>query len=185
MSWFQARPTLSLRLIEKVAVAKAAPIIDVGGGASRLADALLEDGYTDLTVLDISDNALARAKARLGSKAEKIGWIAADVTEWRPERHWHIWHDRAVFHFLITEEAQTAYLEALKQATVSGSSAIIATFALTGPEKCSGLPVKRYSARALADRLGEEFVLYDSAEERHQTPFGTTQDFTYAAFRRR
>lgn len=185
VSWFQARPALSLRLIGEAAAVKAAPIIDVGGGASRLADALLDEGYSDLTVLDISEQALARAKARLGSRAERIGWIAADVTDWRPQRHWQVWHDRAVFHFLITEEAQAAYLEALMQATVPGSSVIIASFALTGPEKCSGLPVRRYSAETLAERLGEDFALYDRAEERHATPFGTSQDFIYAALRRR
>ena len=185
VSWFQERPALSLRLIGEAARLKAAPVIDVGGGASRLADALLEEGYSDLTVLDISEQALAGAKLRLGPKAERIGWIVADVTDWRPQRHWQVWHDRAVFHFLITEEAQAAYLEALMQATVPGSSAIIATFALTGPEKCSGLPVRRYSAETLAERLGEDFALYDWAEERHSTPFGTSQDFTYAAFRRR
>jgi Methyltransferase domain len=185
VSWFQARPALSLRLIGEAAAVKAAPAIDVGGGASRLADALLDEDYSDITVLDISEQALARAKSRLGSRAERIGWIVADVTDWRPERHWQVWHDRAVFHFLTTVDAQDSYLSALTQATVPGSSVIIATFALTGPEKCSGLPVRRYSAETLAERLGGGFALYDSAQERHPTPFGTSQDFTYAAFRRR
>ncbi len=185
VSWFQEQPALSVRLIGEAAAAKAAPIIDVGGGTSRLADALLDEGYCDLTVRDISEQALARTKARLGPRSERIGWIVADVTDWRPQRHWQVWHDRAVFHFLITEEAQEAYLEALMQATVPGSSVIIAAFALTGPERCSGLPVKRYSAETLAERLGEDFALYDRAAERHPTPFGTSQDFIYAAFRRR
>src|SRR5579872_1734469 len=185
VSWFQAEPALSLHLIRDAAPRSDTAIIDIGGGASRIADRLVADGYSDLTVLDISPVALSRTKARLGSRADGVNWIVADITAWHPHRTWDVWHDRAVFHFLIQTEAQDAYLRALAEATREGSAIIIATFALTGPERCSGLPVHRYSVETLAARLGSGFNLYDTATERHDTPFGTVQDFVYAAFRRR
>jgi hypothetical protein len=184
VSWFQVRPERSLDLITAAAPDHAMPIIDIGGGASRLADALLALGYSDITVLDIAATGLSRTKARLGAQADKLSWIVADVTQWQPPRRWQVWHDRAVFHFLTAPEAQDAYIDALKRGTVAGSSVIIATFALNGPERCSGLPVQRYSAATLATRLGAAFALYAEGEESHATPFGTTQQFQYAAFRR-
>lgn len=185
VSWFQVKPERSLDLITAAARDRAAPIIDIGGGASRLADMLLELGYRDITVLDIAETGLSRTKARLGAQADKLAWVVADVTQWQPQRTWQVWHDRAVFHFLTEPEAQDAYIAALKHGTAAGSSVIIATFALTGPERCSGLPVQRYSAATLATRLGSDFALYAEAEESHATPFGTRQQFQYAAFRRR
>lgn len=185
VSWFQVRPQRSLELITAAAPDHAAPLIDIGGGASRLADTLLELGYSDITVLDIAETGLSRTKARLGALADKLSWIVADITQWRPQCTWQVWHDRAVFHFLTEPAAQDAYVAALKRGTAPGSTAIIATFALNGPERCSGLPVQRYSAASLASRLGVEFVLYAESEESHATPFGTTQQFQYAAFRRR
>jgi len=184
VSWYQPRPQRSLDLIEAAAPDRAASVIDVGGGASLLADALLADGYSDLTVLDISDVALARAKARLGPDAGKLSWIVADITEWTPPRTWDVWHDRAVFHFLTDTANQDAYIAALRRGTHLGSAVILSTFALSGPERCSGLPVQRYSPETLAARLGSDFTMYDQAGETHATPFGTTQNFTYAAFRR-
>lgn len=183
VSWHQPSPDRSLALIKSAAPSSAA-VIDVGGGASRLTDALLAEGYTDLTVLDISQVALERTKARLGDPARNVTWIVADVTQWRPMRRWDVWHDRAVFHFLIDPAAQDAYIAALTRATVPGSAVIMATFALEGPERCSGLPVQRYSPASLAARLGSDFHLYDDGAENHPTPFGTIQAFTYAAFRR-
>jgi SAM-dependent methyltransferase len=183
VSWYQPRPEQSLALI-MAAEPPTASVIDVGGGASRLADSLLADGYRDVTVLDISAVALERSKARLGILAGKITWIAADITHWKPARTWNVWHDRAVFHFLTNAAAQDAYIEALKQGTVPGSAVIMATFALAGPERCSGLPVQRYSPASLAARLGTDFRLYAEREEMHPTPFGTQQAFTYAALRR-
>lgn len=184
VSWFQVKPIRSLDLITAAAPDRAASIIDIGGGASRLADLLLAAGYRDLTVLDIADTGLAKTKARLGAEADKVAWIVADITQFTPSRTWQVWHDRAVFHFLTEPAAQDAYIAALKRGTGAGSSVIIATFALDGPERCSGLPVQRYSPTTLATRLGSDFALYAEGEESHATPFGTTQQFQYAAFRR-
>jgi hypothetical protein len=184
VSWFQAKPERSLALITSASPNHGAPIVDIGGGASRLAGTLLGLGYGDITVLDIAETGLAHSKARLGAQADKLSWIVADVTAWQPPHQWQIWHDRAVFHFLTEPEAQDAYIAALKRGTAAGSSVIIATFALNGPERCSGLPVQRYSPATLAKRLGADFALYAEHEESHATPFGTTQQFQYAAFRR-
>lgn len=181
VSWYQDLPQRSLALIR---AAKLGSVIDVGGGAARLVDRLLAEGYADLTVLDISDVALSRSKERLGAQADKVSWIVTDITRWRPERQWDVWHDRAVFHFLTDPAAQDAYIAALKAGTGRGAHVVISTFALTGPEKCSGLPVQRYSAETLAARLGDDFRLYAQEAETHATPFGTTQDFIYAAFTR-
>ena len=185
VSWFQVKPEGSLKLVAAAARDHTAPIIDIGGGASRLADNLLARGYRDLTVLDIAETALAKTKARLGAvQAQRLSWIIADVTEWQPQRQWQVWHDRAVFHFLTEPAAQDAYIAALKRGTAAGASVIMATFALDGPERCSGLPVQRYSPATLAARLGADFALYAQGDESHATPFGTIQQFQYAAFRR-
>ncbi len=184
VSWYQPSPERSLGLIKSVAPPTAS-IIDVGGGASRLVDALLADGYSDLTVLDVSEVALGRSKMRLGGLAEKVSWVVADITQWQPQRTWDVWHDRAMFHFLTDVGAQDAYIAALKRGTAPGAAVIMATFALTGPERCSGLPVQRYSPATLAARLGPDFSLYAETAETHPTPFGTTQEFVYAALRRR
>jgi len=184
VSWYQPVPDRSLGLIKSAASDLAASIIDVGGGASRLVDRLLADEYSDLTVLDISDVALSHSKARLGELAANISWIVADITAWQPPRTWDIWHDRAVFHFLTDAAAQDAYIAALTAGTKAGSAIIMATFALNGPERCSGLPVQRHSAQTLAARLGPAFALHAEAAETHQTPFGTTQEFSYAVFKR-
>jgi SAM-dependent methyltransferase len=181
VSWYQDVPERSLALIRK---AGKGSLIDIGGGASRLVDRLLAEGYGNLSVLDISDVALGRSKERLGTLAVKVSWIVADITRWTPERQWDIWHDRAVFHFLTDTAAQGAYIGALKAGTRPGSHVVISTFAFAGPEKCSGLPVQRYSAETLAARLGSDFVLQTEEAETHPTPFGTTQDFTYAVFKR-
>jgi SAM-dependent methyltransferase len=184
VSWHQPGPSRSLEMIRAAAPMRGVPIIDLGAGASRLADNLLIAGYSDLTLLDISEVALSRIRERLGGVTNKVKWIVADVTQWNPTRIWDIWHDRAVFHFLTDKAAQDAYIAILKQATKPGSTVILSTFALTGPETCSGLPVQRYSADTLADRLEPDFALYTKGTEQHPTPFGTTQDFVYAGFRR-
>jgi len=185
VSWHQDDPRRSLEVIRAAAPNLDAPIIDIGAGASRLADHLLMAGYSELTLLDLSAVALDSTRQRVGDLSKKVSWITADVTRWQPSRHYAVWHDRAVFHFLTDGAAQDAYIAALTQGTKPGSSVVIATFALTGPEKCSGLPVQRYSATTLAARLGPAFMLYTRADEIHHTPFGTTQDFTYAGFHRR
>lgn len=184
VSWFQEIPRRSLAFIRAASTDANTSIIDVGGGASRLVDVLLASGYGDVTVLDISAAALACSKARLGANSARANWIVADVTEWIPERTWQVWHDRAVFHFLTDTASQDAYIAALNRATETGSAIIIATFALDGPERCSGLPVQRYSAETLAARLGPQFVLVDQQREKHTTPKGAVQNFHYAMFRR-
>jgi SAM-dependent methyltransferase len=190
VSWHQPGPGRSLAMIGAAAARVAeslatTSVIDIGAGASRLAGDLIAAGCADLTVLDISPVALARSRERLHGTAGKLAWIVADITAWTPARSWDIWHDRAVFHFLTDAAAQDAYIAALKQATRPGAAVILSTFAPTGPETCSGLPVERYSAESLARRLGPDFALYAQENERHQTPFGTAQDFIYAGFRRR
>jgi trans-aconitate methyltransferase len=184
VSWFQETPSSSLALIEALAHGRDAPILDVGGGASRLADGLLARGYSDLSVLDVSEVALNHSRRRLGDRAGKVSWILADVTDWTPPRRWRIWHDRAMFHFLTEPRQQQAYVSALRRATQPGASVIIAGFAPDGPERCSGLPVRRHSAEDLARCLGEEFIISGQRREVHHTPFGTDQDFLYALFRR-
>lgn len=185
VSWYQPPSSRSLEMIRSAAPMHNASIIDIGAGASRLADSLLIAGYADVTLLDISEIALARTRDRLGEAAIKVHWVVADISRWKPSRTWDVWHDRAVFHFLIDHAAQDSYIAALKQATRPGSTAILSTFALTGPEKCSGLPVQRYSAETLAARLGPDFELVSQEAEQHRTPFGTIQDFIYAGFQRR
>ena len=185
VSWFQRHSIRSLELIDAASPDRKASVIDVGGGASTLVDDLLARGFGDVTVLDIAESALERAKARLGSAGDRVGWIVADITQWRPARTWDIWHDRAVFHFLVERHQQDAYIVALTAGTKPGATIIMATFALDGPEKCSGLPVQRYSPETLASRLGRAFALTDHENETHMTPSGTEQRFSYAVLRRR
>ncbi|MWD29324.1 methyltransferase domain-containing protein [Aquicoccus sp. SCR17] len=184
VSWFQKEPQPGLELIERYGGGRAASVIDIGGGASQLADALWASGYRDLSILDISETALGRARKRLASSAEKVGFIVADVTTWNPARHWDVWHDRAVMHFLVSETGQAAYRRALLAATAPGSVAIIGTFAPDGPERCSGLPVRRWSADELSEFFAPEFSLVDRRRHRHETPGGVTQSFEFAVLRR-
>jgi len=184
VSWYEATPQLSLELIAATGAVPDSAIIDVGGGASRLADALLDRGHADVTVLDLAEAALARSRARLGRRAADVRWIAADATAWTPQRQYDVWHDRAVFHFLTTEGDQNAYLSSLRRALRVGGHAIIATFGPGGPDRCSGLPVQRYDAESLSARLGAGFTRLRALERRHATPLGATQEFTYGLFRR-
>jgi SAM-dependent methyltransferase len=184
VSWFQATPSVSLDLIRSLGALPRLAIIDVGGGASRLVDALLDEGCTELTVLDLSEAALSAARARLGDRAAGVQWVTADVTRWEPQRQYDLWHDRAAFHFLTEAGDRAAYLERLSRALPPGAHAIIATFANDGPERCSGLPVVRYDAQALARTLGSCFALVETRREDHLTPMGTTQRFQYSVFRR-
>ena len=181
LSWFQASADTSLAAIDLLGHAPRS-LIDIGGGASVLVDQLLAKGWTDLSVLDLSKEALDVSQRRLGAQASRVEWIAADIAAWRPSRHYQIWHDRAVFHFLTDSTDRAAYRTALAAALAPGGSAIIATFALDGPERCSGLPVVRYDAPALAKELGPSFLLIDSWNERHETPAGASQSFTWTLF---
>ena len=155
---------------------------DRGGRASRLVDALLDDGYRNLTVLDLSKAALAASRERLGLCGETVTWVAADVTTWRPSEHYGVWHDRAAFHFLTDEKDRRAYVLRLEQALREGGEAIIGTFALNGPERCSGLPVMRYDSSGLTTVLGPKFRLLASREAERRTPWGASQVFQFSRF---
>ena len=157
-------------------------MIDVGGGASRLVDALLDAGFKNLTVLDIAEPALATAMARLESRAGEITWVVHDVTTWKPPATFELWHDRAVFHFLTEADDRRAYVEVLRAALAPGGHVILAAFGPDGPQKCSGLPVVRYDAAAIAKELGAEFSLEEERAEAHETPGGATQHFRYFRF---
>ena len=182
VSWFQETATTSLELLHHPSVTRDSAIIDVGGGASRLADALLDRGHTDLTVLDLSGAALAAARKRLGARAAAVRWIEADITQWTPSTAYDAWHDRAVLHFLTEEADRAAYLRALRRGVKPGGLVVIASFALDGPEKCSNLPVQRYSPETLAALLGPEFKPLDSRTETHRTPGGNEQKFQFSRF---
>jgi 2-polyprenyl-3-methyl-5-hydroxy-6-metoxy-1,4-benzoquinol methylase len=184
VSWFQESPTISLDLIRATGVTHDASIVDIGGGTSRLIDALLAESFSAVTVLDISEQALATAKARLGALGAKAKWIAADVTAWEPSQSYDVWHDRAAFHFLTEPRDRTAYAERVAQSVRPGGHVIIGTFALDGPERCSGLPVVRYDSTAISELLGPSFVFLESRRHSHQTPTGTIQRFQFSRFRR-
>ena len=184
LSWHQASPEPSLALLERFGVPASAALVDVGGGASNLVDALLDRGWSDLTVVDLARAALEVSKMRLGERADKVAWIVADVTRWVPDRAYDVWHDRAVFHFLTDEAQRIAYRQALGVGVKPGGLVIMATFAPDGPERCSGLPVCRYDAKALAAEIGPEFELREERRAEHVTPAGHVQPFTWCAFRR-
>jgi len=185
VSWFQDSPAISLEMIRAATPDRSAAIIDIGGGASRLADALLHEGYCNLAVLDLSANALDAAKQRIGPAASAVDWIVADATTWRPARTYDVWHDRAAFHFLTDPRDRAAYVERLRTAVAPGGHVIIATFAPDGPEKCSGLPVQRHDSASLSGELGPDFELVETRSEMHQTPWHSTQAFQFSRFRRR
>ena len=184
VSWFQETPTPSLELIALVGAVPGSAIVDIGGGASRLADCLVSRGYQDVTVLDLSAAALASARSRMGDKARQVTWIAADVTTWEPTRSYDVWHDRAAFHFLTDPSDKAAYIARLRRALRPGGHAIIGTFAPDGPERCSGLVVSRYDAGGLAATLGAGFELIDTRPHQHATPWGAAQKFQFSTFRR-
>ncbi|MGL3105878.1 class I SAM-dependent methyltransferase [Bradyrhizobium sp. BR 1432] len=185
VSWFQSSPTTSLAMIRAANLDPEAAIIDIGGGASRLVDALLQDGHRDIAVLDLSANALDVAKKRLGAAASTVDWIVADATTWRPAKTYGLWHDRAAFHFLTDPRDRAAYVERLRSALAPGGHVIIATFAPNGPEKCSGLPVQRHDSASLLAELGAEFELIEARRETHHTPWDSTQAFQFSRFQKR
>lgn len=184
VSWFQENPAPSLELIDLAGVTPGSSIVDIGGGASRLVDALIDRGFENLTVLDLSEAALTTAKTRLGDKALNVQWVAEDVTMWEPSQTYDLWHDRAAFHFLTDPVDRTAYITCLRKSIRRGGHAIIGTFALDGPERCSGLVVARYDAGSLAGTLGEGFELLDTRPHEHVTPWGSKQRFQFSTFRR-
>jgi len=184
VSWFQQLPSISLAAIDRHVSGHSGAFIDIGGGESLLVDHLAARGWKDLTVLDISGSALAVAKQRLGEQAVMVRWIIADITRWRPERQYDVWHDRAVFHFLTHRDQRIAYRTAILKATHTGSIVVMATFAPDGPERCSGLAVERYDSRTLSNELGRDFELLEDWREMHQTPWGSGQSFNWCVFRR-
>jgi len=180
VSWFQAEATLSLRLIEELVTDRAAPIIDVGGGASVLVSQLDAAGYRDLTVLDLSAAAIAASQARMGVRGAGVQWIAADILDADlPAAHYQFWHDRAVFHFLTEPALRARYAAQARRALAPGGYLLLATFAEDGPTRCSGLDVVRYSPAALHAEFGVGFSFVDAHREEHQTPTGGLQAFTY------
>ena len=184
-SWFAPRLARSLQLIQGLALAPQAPLIDVGGGRCTLVDDLLDAGYRDLTVLDLSDEALAQSRSRLGARAASVHWIVGDVLEAvLPAAHYAVWHDRAVFHFLTNEAAQDRYVQRARDALRPGGHLIVATFADDGPDRCSGLPVCRYDGDALAQKFGAGFERVAQLRELHATPFDSVQPFTFLLLRR-
>jgi SAM-dependent methyltransferase len=199
-SWHRERLDASLRLIAAYAPDRAAPAIDVGGGRSTLVDDLLADGFADVTVLDVSGDALAQARARLLQKGlaaspattardalarDAVHFVETDILDAQlPPAHFALWHDRAVFHFLVDASEQAAYVALAARSLRPGGVAIVATFAADGPARCSGLPVARYDADALAARFGDAFACIGTERDLHKTPAGTTQPFTYVALRR-
>lgn len=179
VSWYQDRPDTSLALIGAADLRKDMRILDVGGGASTLVDHLLAAGHTSLAVLDLSEAALVHARARLGTAAEGVEWIAADITRWQTDEPVELWHDRAVLHFLTARADQQAYAEVLRRAVKPCGWAIIAGFAPGGPLKCSGLEIVQHDAESLGALLGEAFRLIETRDETHQTPWGADQAFRY------
>lgn len=183
VSWTQQFPKTSLDFIESFDLPKSSAIIDIGGGDSNLVDHLLDLGYENVSVLDISAKAIERAKVRLGILAEKVTWIVSDVTNFQPKMNYAIWHDRAAFHFLTQDSQKEKYLELVNQ-TVEGYL-IIATFSKEGPLKCSGLVIQQYSEKTLEQQFDQKFDLIEAKIENHQTPFDTIQNFVFGVFKRK
>ena len=184
-SWYREHLDSSFKMILSTGVGKDAAIIDVGGGSSTLVDDLLVQGFVDVSVLDISSAALEKSKKRLGNRSETVEWMAADITDvYLPENRFDVWHDRAVFHFLTDAEDRRKYVELVMRSLKPGGHVIVASFGPQGPQKCSGLDVVRYSPESIHDEFGSSFELVDSLGETHNTPFGTTQEFTYCYCRK-
>lgn len=184
VSWFQAFPGLTLELLDTLGVDRHSSIIDVGGGSSVVVDHLLARECTDVTVLDVSKVALDNARTRLATAADRVHWQHRDIFDWTPERTFDIWHDRAVFHFLIDSDERAAYAQVLRAGLGPDSRAIIATFDADGPTHCSGLPVVRYAAAELAEVFAPHFDLVTSRREEHLTPAGLIQPFTWVVLAR-
>ena len=184
VSWYQSGPDVSLSLIRGCELEKDAALLDVGAGASVLVDHLLDDGFSDITVLDVAKEALDLSRHRLGAQANQVRWQVADITEFLPDRLYDLWHDRAVLHFLTTPRQRAAYRAALEQALEPGGHLVVGTFAIDGPTRCSGLEIVQYDAAKLLDMLGPEFVLREEQKEAHVTPAGAIQQFAWFALQR-
>ena len=185
LSWTEPKPHLSLELIQEAALPLGAAIVDVGGGASRLAAELVGIGHSDVTVVDIAPEALERARADLGEGAANVTWVKADIRAHEFDRGFDLWHDRALFHFMASQPDRDAYLAVLRRTLKPGGHLIVATFGPDGPTRCSGLPVSRYDADAISQTVGTDFKLVSSRLTEHRTPSGGIQQFLYAHLKRR
>ena len=183
VSWTQEYPKTSFEIIQSFELPKTARIIDIGGGDSKLVDCLLDAGYEDVTVLDISEKALLRAQKRLGDKASKVNWVVSDITTFKPDRSFDVWHDRAAFHFLTEADHISQYV-ALASNCVKGYLSV-GTFSKQGPVKCSGLNISQYSEEELMSVFSSGFHLLDSKTEDHTTPFDTLQNFLFCSFKKK
>ncbi|NNE29747.1 MAG: class I SAM-dependent methyltransferase [Saprospiraceae bacterium] len=184
VSWYQPKPETSLRYFKALATRKDARILDVGGGDSFLVDHLLDEGYSDITILDISEKGIERAKARLGDRAEKITWINSDITNFEPEGQYDLWHDRAAFHFLNSEEEIQKYLEIASKAIRPGGNLVLGTFSTEGPTKCSGIEIRQYSPGSMIELFGKNFFNVGYQTIDHKTPKGGLQNFVFCSFQR-
>ena len=184
VSWFQPVPEQSLQLIRATGIAATDPVIDAGGGASTLVDNLVADGFSDVTVLDISAAALERSRVRLGNVADSVKWIVSDVTEFEPDRRYALWHDRAVFHFLTEAADRDSYVEVVRRTLRDDGHLVIATFGPEGPLRCSGLDIRRYDVEDLQQYFGTHFELRQHEIEDHRTPGGAVQQFLYSWWQR-
>ena len=184
VTWFQPKLAVSLKHINNLNIDKDSSLVDIGAGASTLPDTLLEQGFSDITLVDISANAFVQSKARLGENAEKPKWIVSDITEFKSEKKFKLWHDRAVFHFLVDVEERKKYRENLLHATDVGSFFIVSTFAEDGPLKCSNLEIVRYAKEELVEFFRDNFKLLDFEKELHTSPGGMEQKFNYWVFER-
>lgn len=182
VSWTQEYPITPLHLIEEAAPSKEAKIIDIGGGDSHIPDFLLKEGYQNISVLDISSVALKKSQKRLGSNADKIQWIEANILDFTPNTTYDVWYDRAVFHFLTSEEDIQKYVQLVSQVA---ETIIIATFSTSGPTKCSGLPISQYNEETLQKVFAENYIMVKSFTENHITPFNTEQNFIFCQFQKK
>ena len=184
VSWFQEKPTISLELIAALELEKSAAIIDIGGGDSLLVDFLLAEGYSNITVLDISEKAIARAKERMGNQAHKVQWIVSDVLDFMPKNSFDVWHDRAAFHFITSQSDVAKYMECCNNTLVANGTVLLGTFSKTGPKKCSGIPIVQYSEATLTSLFAPWFKKQSALHHVHQTPFETSQDFLFCSFKK-
>lgn len=184
VSWFQETPTMSLNLIADLGLAPSDSIIDIGGGDSRLVDHLLAKGFKNISLLDISSTALDKARARLIENLDFVKFVVSDITKFDPQEKYKLWHDRATFHFLTSAEDISTYLEVANRAIAPGGYLIVSTFSKTGPEKCSGLPIVRYSDVDLKSLFEKSFANIKCFEDTHRTPWDTDQNFVYCGFKK-
>jgi len=185
VSWFQPYPKTSIEFVKLFNLPFDANIIDIGGGDSHFVDALLEEGYQNIWVLDISENALSRAKKRLGEKANKVNWVVSDIIDFIPNITFDFWHDRAAFHFLTTEENINKYVGIAEKGIKANGILVLGTFSESGPTKCSGLEIKQYSETSMSSRFELSFDRIKCIAEEHQTPFNTIQSFLFCSFKKK